>query len=106
MIKDCQVDDALKFMRDNAEELSAAMGQSKYLDHKRKIVRSQIFLEYDGTVAEREAKAETSDEYRKVVDEILEAETLKSLLQTQFKRAEMTIELYRTESANQRRGNI
>ena len=53
-----------------------------------------------------EQEAYNSEEYREHLEKIQNAEADYQLLQNKRKRADLTIEMFRTYSANQRRGNI
>lgn len=106
-ITDAQVERAIEYLREHADEYAVAVGLCKFFDHKRKIIRSQAFLNSDlKTIAERQAEAEATPEYRKCIVDIRDAETNKALIATNFKRAELTIDVYRTQAATARRGNI
>ena len=106
MIPEATVEAALEFRRDNTERLGMLRGQKIYLEHKIKIVKSQRFLSVDGTVAEREAMALASPEYVEVVEEYRDCVTELDTLLTRMKSGEINIEVWRTQAANQRRGNI
>lgn len=107
MISEDRVEAALCFIRDKAEGYGQMVGRCRGLEHRRKVIRSQAFLAAEArSIAEREAIAETSAEYRAILDEIENAETERATLQTLMRGAEMLIEVWRTMAANQRRGNI
>ena len=55
VIPESKVEAAVKHYRDIAEGIGEMYGNVWYLDHKRKIVRSELFNEAEGTVAQREA---------------------------------------------------
>ena len=106
MISDDRAEKAVEFFRDNACDLAAARAKAKYLDHKRKVIRSISFADRSGTIAEREAWAESSEEYIAILEEyraaVYEAERLSTLL----KGAELTIEVWRTQNANNRKAHV
>src|SRR6056300_863010 len=88
---------AAEFIRDHAEEYGKLIGLCKSLEHQRKVVFGQAFLEVEGkNVAEREAKAYTSPEFKSVVEDIEDAWAHKETIAAQIKAAELTIELYRS----------
>lgn len=105
-ITDEQVEKSLDFLRDNAEAYGRASGQVKFLDHKRKVVRGEQFLEAKGTVGEREAYAESSLAYQRVIEEYRRAETERVTLLTKLKAAEFKIEVWRSLNARNRRGHV
>lgn len=106
MITDDQIEAALNYIRDKAEDLADARAKAKFLDHKRKVIRASYFTEASGTVAERESFAETRDEYKQCIEEYREAVHQDVLISTRIKAAELKIEVWRTLNANNRRGNI
>lgn len=106
MIKDEQVEKALEYFRDNASEYGRLVGQCKALEHRRKIVHAQKYMTVSGKLAERDAQATTCPEYIKIIEDIENAETEKATIATHLERARLTIDVWRTENANQRKGNI
>jgi len=91
---------AAEFIRDHAEDYGHHIGLCKSLEHQRKVVFGQAFLEAEGkNVAEREAKAHISAEFKHIVEDIENAWAAKETLATQIKAAELTIELYRSGNA-------
>ena len=106
-ISDQMVEKALDFIRDHAEEYGRLRGLAKGLDHERKIVRGQMFLEScEKTAAAKEADAESSQEYQNIVKEIVQVETDLAIVSTQIKAAELKIEVWRSLNARQGRGHI
>jgi len=101
-----QAEKAVDFVRDEAKRYGALVGAVKGLEHQRKIVRALAFLDVKDAknVAEREARAEVSPEYKAIIEEIentwAEMEELKTLL----KAREMRFDLYR--SSNKWGGNV
>lgn len=106
MISEQKVEAAVKFYRDIAEDIGDLYGQVWYLDHKRKIIRAELFNEADGTVAQREAYAESHPDYINVVEEARDAVTALNTEKTKLKAAELTIEVWRSQFAASKRGHI
>jgi len=106
MLSDDRVEKAVEYLRDNADDYGTACGLVKFLDHKRKVVRGQQFIAAEGTVGLREAVAESSAEYLQVITDLQNAETDKHILATMFKAAELTVSVWQTQNANNRRGNV
>jgi len=72
------------------------------LENKRKVIRAYGLLNSKKpTVAERQAESETTDEYKKIIDDIENAWAEKTTLETYLKAAEMTFELYRSSNRRQ-----
>lgn len=105
-INEGRAEKAVEFIRDHAERLGELIGACKALEHKRKVVQGQAFLEADGTVAERDAKAHTSTKYREVVEEIGNAWAEKETLATRLKAAELTIDVWRSQNSAAKRGHV
>lgn len=106
MISEERAEKAVEFIRDHADELGKLIGQCKALEQKRKVVHGQAFLYAQGTVAEREAKAASSDAFKAVVEEIENAWADKETLATKLKAAEMTVDVWRSQFAASKRGHV
>lgn len=102
MITDKDAERCLDFIRDNAGKYAEAKAQTRQLDHYRKIKRSELFLKATGTVAEREALAESSPEYLAVVDGLAVSEEIENKLKWQLIGAQEKLNAWRTMSANER----
>ena len=100
------VERALNYLRDTAGELARAQAHVKYLEHKLKVVKGEQYQDAQGTVAEREASAYTSQAYKDVLEELKDAwyqsEELKALRMA----AELRIEVWRSLEASKRYGNV
>ena len=106
MISEKRVEMAVEFIRDHAERLGQLVGHCKALEQTRKVVRGQEFLNAKGTVAEREAVAESSMPFKDVVNDIQNAWAEKSTLEIQIKAAELTIEVWRSQYSKQGKGHL
>lgn len=106
MISDAQVEQALAYLSDQAVNYGRAVGLCKALDHRRKVIAAQSFLEARGSVAARQATAETSEAYKICVADIEDAETDKATIATLLKHAELTIDVWRTQQASSRKGHL
>jgi len=106
MISEKRVEMAVEFYRDNADKYGQLVGLCKALEQKRKVIHGQNFLYAQGTVAEREAKAYSSDAYQEMVEEIQNAWSDKTTLETQLKAAEATIEVWRSQYSKQGKGHL
>lgn len=105
-IPDKDIEKALNFYRDSAPEYGRLVGACKGLDHKRKIVQSEIFMEATGTVAERTAISMVALPYKDAVKDLQDAETDKAILQTLLKAAELKIEVWRSLNSRAGRGHV
>lgn len=106
MISENKVEEALSFLAKNANLIGQLRGQKAYLEHRIKIERSQRFLDADGTVGERESWAWTDPTVRELCIEYRDCVSELETLLTKCKAGELVIEVWRSQSANQRRANV
>jgi hypothetical protein len=106
MISDDKVEKALDYLRDNAPLVGQLKGQRVQLEHLMKVIKAQKFLACDGTVAERQALADAAPEYVAQIEDLKDCVTELETILALAKAAELKIEVWRTQAANLRRGNI
>jgi len=106
MIDEARTEKAVEFIRDNAGLMGQLRGQKAFLEHAIKVSRAQAFMDSAGTVAERDHQAYLSEGVGLRLQELRDCVTELSTVETKIKAAELTIEVWRTQAANQRRGNI
>ena len=108
MISEERVEKAVEFIRDHSESLGGLIGRCKALEQKRKVVYGQEFLAQGGkgTVAEREAAAYSSKDYRLLVEEIEDAWAEKSTLETHVLAAQLTIDVWRSQNSAKNKGHL
>ncbi len=97
---------AVKYLASTDESHAKARAEYNALSELRKTVRAFCFEESKGGVAERTMAAERHPDYVAHIEKIKQAEIEFHLLHNKRKRAEITVDLYRTMAANQRKGNI
>ena len=106
MISQDRLQKALEYLATTDGPCAQAKALMVGLTEQTKTVKAIAFLEAQGTVAERDARAYASTQYQahilKLQDATMEFETMRNRRLT----AEMTIECWRTLQANQRRGNL
>jgi len=78
----------------------------KALDHKRRVIRAIALLETSGTVAEREALATASKEYQAFIKEYENTIADREILAAKRKRAELTIDVWRSLNSARSKGQI
>jgi len=106
MITDEKVQLAVDYLASTDESHAKARAEYNALSELRKTVRAFCFDESKGGVAERTMAAERHDSYIAHIEKIKQAEIEFHTMHNKRKRAELTIDLYRTCSANVRKGNI
>lgn len=105
-ISDANVEKAIAYLAETDELHARARAEYNALSELRKTVRAFCFQDAEGGVAERTMKAECSPDYIEHIEKIKVSEIEYHTMHNKRKRAELTVELYRTTSANQRKGNI
>lgn len=102
MITDEQAEKAADYIRDNAENFANAKADRIYHEEYRKSLKAILFNDAEGAAAVRENLAYASDRYinhlHSLRQAVFEEEKLKGLISA----AEMKIEVWRSESANNR----
>jgi len=106
MIQDTDIEKALVYIRDHANLIGQLKGNKEYLAHRIKIERSERYLDAAGTINEREAIAWTDPSVARLCEGYRDCLTELYTIETLFKAAELKIEVWRTQNANTRRGNI
>ena len=102
MITDAYAEKALEYLNSTARQYGEVCGLVELQAHNIKIYRSMAFLEATGTVAEREANAWVGQQVKDAVETHSNAVTEKMEIITKRKAAELTIEVWRTQSASNR----
>ena len=106
-ISDKDVESALEYLATSAKPYAEWKSRMKWFEHKRKAVKSTVSLRQKGkSQSENSTRAEASPDYAQVLDEYKESVYEFTLIESYRKAAELKIELYRTISASNRRGNI
>ena len=106
MIDTKDVERALKYLADTDEAHAKAKALVKALEHGFKTIKAEEYLNAQGTNGEREQKAYASTAYKEVTNRYAQAVVDFELMENKRERAVLTVDLYRTLSANQRKGNI
>ena len=97
---------AMDYLAETDEPHARARANYHALAELRKTVRAFCFQEAKGGVKEREMAAECAGDYVEHIEKIKQAEIEFHVLHNKRKSAELVVELYRTYSANVRKGNI
>ena len=106
-ITDIMVEKALDYLRDSAENYARWKARMKYLESHRKSVRSSEVLNATGkTITENTHRGESSKAYNDILQEYEEAVYEFTLIDAMRKAAEIKIEVWRSISSANKRGNI
>ena len=106
MIDEAQMEKALHHLAGTDDEYARAKMDLERAEILRKRVRAKVFQTGEGTVAERNAAAETSEEVGEADDVYIDAVGKHEALKASRQRAELVIEVWRSLNAARRRGNL
>ena len=99
-------EEALHYLMETDEECAILKTETERRDYKAKAVQSAIFKRSSGTVAERQALAECSDEYDRAMEDYFNALQAFEVIKNKRFTEEKVWDTWRTIQANQRRGNV
>jgi len=102
-------DKALQYLIDTDERAARAKSYMMGLAHQEKTILGQLVLDQrslDGTVGEKEGRARNSEEYTEWRGKYENAVADYEIYRNRRNTAELIIELWRSENANKRQGNI
>ena len=101
------VSECLEYLAETDERLGVLKASADYYkDYKAKQVKAEIFLSKTGTKDERESEALCSASYLEVMDAKRQIDTELQIIIAKRKTCELTIEVWRSQQANRRQGNI
>lgn len=107
IISDEKVEEALNYLAKSAKQYADEKAHMKWLEHYRKSVRAQEVLRATGkTISENNTRGEASAAYQNALAEYKEAVAAFTLTEAYRKAAELTVELFKTQEASNRRGNV
>src|SRR5690242_5164959 len=102
-ISEDEIDRALDYLRDNADEAAKARAERIYVEEYRKTVKAKLMKEHDGkpaVIQEREAYADSR--YVEHLEAIKTAVYLDEKARFLKEAAQAKIEAWRTQSSNER----
>ena len=102
MITEQQAEAANDFIRDSASAYGTAKANRVQLMEFRKSKKALLMNMKQGAQHERESFAYAHDDYIALLDGIREAVEIEEALRWRMKAAELKIEMYRTQQANNR----
>lgn len=101
-IQDETVHAAFDWLEENAGLAAVARAMRERYEDERKAAKARAFLKEAGSVAEREAKAIISDEYREACQAYYEAIEADEEFRNRRSKAEAVIQAWQTSCANTR----
>jgi len=102
MIEDEQVDTALEYLND-ARAIAIAHFNAMRAKNALNRIAARLFLEYSGTIKEREAQAEITDEYQNAQTQYEQAVLTLEETKARIEGGRSIIDVWRTYNANARR---
>lgn len=106
-VKDESVEKALHFLAETEEGYAKAKATRIFLEETQKTVKATLFMDApDGSVASREAHAYTQGAYTGHCEKLRDAVYDEELLRAKRLRYELSVEVWRTQEASRRRGNV
>lgn len=100
------MDECIEFLCASDVPYGDAKGKVKYLEKKLKVIKAQAFLKAEGTVEQRKAISEIDPDHLASIEEYKDACLDMETLGVQRETINIRVEIWRTKSANQRKGNI
>lgn len=104
MIDDARAEQALRYLVATDESCAAAKAEMERTEFKAKAVKNAAFLHLEGTVAERNARAEVAPDYMKAMDEHFAAIRTYGAIANKRSTESIVMDTWRTVQANLRRG--
>ena len=104
MISDERAEKALRYLASTDESCGAAKAHQSRMEYKAKAVRQQVFLIEEGTVAERQAKAEVDHNHQSALQEYFDAISTYNAISNKRETERILLDTWRTISANRRSG--
>lgn len=103
MISDKRAEGAFEYLRDTTDSIGAAKAELERSEILRKRIRRKHFLTSGGSVAQREAIAETHEETESADERYVDAVAAFETLRAKRDIETIALDVWRTESANRRR---
>jgi len=100
------VDKAVDYLVDTDAEFARATAYASFSEDKKKTVLATLMAGQPGSISARKMNAEASPEYLKACEDARDAIMDREILRNRRKSAELVVEVWRTMSANQRKGNV
>ena len=106
MISKDRMEHSLRYLAETDEKFAYHKSHVARTEHKAKAIKQAMFLRHSGTVAERQALAEDSEEYKGALDNYFEAlrefEHMKNKRQTEC----IVIDVWRSLNSARNKGQV
>jgi hypothetical protein len=98
-----KLESALEYLAGTDHDYALEKAQLERSEILRKRIRAKLFLTSDGTVAERQAKAEVAAETEQVDDDYCKTVAAFEMLRAKRQRAEIVVDVWRSLEASRRK---
>lgn len=102
MISDARAEEALEYLQSTTGTIGEAKAELERSEIMRKRIRKRVFLASTGTVAERDAQAECTEDVQFADDRYIAAIQAYESLRAKRQIEEIALEVWRTEEASRR----
>jgi len=106
LVTEKQVDQALHFLAESDAEVANARVMVMRSEYMADVAEALAYKIGSGSVRDREMAAKVSPEVRKAMEAVFEATEAYEMVKARRKRAELTIEVWRSWNASKRVGNV
>ena len=101
-----RVSEQLEYLVNTDEVFGQLRGRVKALEYRMKVAEAVGYMESEGTQEMRKAQARCSDKYKAMLDEYQQACIEMHTIEARRNTAALQIEVWRSQQANRRSGNI
>ena len=106
MISEERLEKALSYLARSDESCAELKGEVCRKEYLCKLARSRGFLVASGSVEQRKAEAETSEDVQKAEDELAQAIVVFEKVKAKRQTEELICEVWRSVNANRRQGGM
>ena len=106
MIDEDKMVKALRYLAETDDTFAYHKAHAARTEHKAKAIKQAMFLHSTGTVAERTAQAEDSEEYKAAMDNYFEALREAEHVKNKRTTASIMIDVWRSLNSSRNKGNI
>ena len=103
MSEQCDFHDAVEYLIKTAPRFAKAKAERVYVENFLRSKKSLLMAKTEGSIAAKEAYAYAHPEYQQLLDGLRAAVEAEETLKWKMIAAEMSVEIWRSEQANNRR---
>lgn len=107
IVTDDDVEKAILYLANSSKEYADTKALMKHLEVYRKSIRASEILKATGkTISENNTRGEASEAYKEVLSRYKDSVAAFTLIDAYRNVAELKVEVFRTQEASKRRGNV